>query len=107
MTHRANLACSHTPTAVIEKLPAASVLAICTVLLVRLLLGRRLRYRFDAAARRMFDTCRRVGLACMRWRSSRKNAARTAEEAIKRARGGSWDGNVYKPKSFRRPRKPH
>jgi hypothetical protein len=35
----------------------------------------------------------------------RREAARVAEEAIKRARerGGEWDGNVYKPKSFRKP----
>jgi hypothetical protein len=35
----------------------------------------------------------------------RREAARAAEEAIKRARerGGEWDGNVYKPKSFRKP----
>jgi hypothetical protein len=30
---------------------------------------------------------------------------RVADEAIKRARqrDGEWDGNVYKPKSFRKP----
>jgi hypothetical protein len=39
-----------------------------------------------------------------RWRASRKTAERVAEEAIRRAReNGTWEGNVYKPKSFKRP----
>ena len=34
----------------------------------------------------------------------RREAMRVADEAIKRARDrGEWDGNVYKPKSFRKP----
>ena len=28
---------------------------------------------------------------------------RVAEEAIRRAKGGTWEGNVYKPRSFRKP----
>ena len=41
-------------------------------------------------------------------KKSAKTAEQMAEDAIRRARGtdardGKWDGNVYKPKSFKRP----
>ena len=97
---------------VAEKIFAALALTVCAVLLLRLLIGERRRYRFDAAARRLWFTLRRFGSWLRRgasslwhWRSSRRQAARAAEEAIRRARSadGSWDGNVYKPKSFRKP----
>ena len=88
----------------IEKLFAAVVLAVCLVLMVRLLLGARLRLKFDATARRSWYRIRGWSLSIYHWRSSRKDAARVAEEAIRRAReGGTWEGNVYKPKSFKRP----
>ena len=96
----------------IERVFAAIVMTVCAVLLVRLLIGERRRYRFDAAAYRVWAALRRFGLSLQRrafslyhWRSSRRAAAQAAEEAIRRARGaeGSWDGNVYKPKSFRKP----
>ena len=88
------------------------VLAACALMLVRLVIGERRRYRFDAAARRFWFALRRFGLALHQkllslwhWRSSRRQAAQAADEAIRRARSadGSWDGNVYKPKSFRKP----
>jgi hypothetical protein len=97
---------------VVEKIFAALTLTVCAVLLMRMLIGERRRYRFDAAARRLWFTLRRFGLWLQRgasslwhWRSSRRQAAQAAEEAIRRARSadGSWDGNVYKPKSFRKP----
>ena len=96
----------------IEKLLAAVVLAVCVGLLVRLMLGRSRQQRLDAAARRAGARGRHGVHAMWHWRSSRKRAERMADEAIKRAasrdRGdGHWDGNVFKPKSFRRPRKPH
>ena len=89
----------------IERVFAAIVVALCAVLLVRLLLNERRRYRFDAAVRRAAKALHRFWLRVYHWRSSRRNAARAAEEALRRARGadGSWDGNVYKPKSFRKP----
>jgi hypothetical protein len=97
---------------VFQQVFAGLVLTVCALLLVRLVIGERRRWRFDAAARRLWFTLRRFGLAVHRkllllwhWRSSRRQAAQAAEEAIRRARGaeGSWDGNVYKPKSFRKP----
>lgn len=87
-----------------EKILPAVVLAVCVVFMARLLLAVRVRLRFDAAARRSWHRMRGWGLSLYHWRSSRKNATRAAEEAIQRAReGGTWEGNVYKPKSFKRP----
>ncbi len=95
-----------------EKIFAGLVIAVCAVLLLRLMIGERRRYRFDAAARRAWAALRHFGLWLQRralslyhWRSSRQRAAQAAEEAIRRARStdGAWDGNVYKPKSFRKP----
>ncbi|CAN5900444.1 hypothetical protein BH11PSE8_BH11PSE8_40270 [soil metagenome] len=93
----------------IEQTLAGIVVALCAVMLVRLCLGTRLRYRFDAAARRAWFAVKRTALRLRYWRSSRKNAERVAEEAIRRARGGGVqrEGNVYKPKSFKGPKKPH
>lgn len=91
-----------------EQILAGLAVAVCAVLLLRLCVGERLRFRFDLAVRRAWNACRRVALRLWHWRSSRRSAARIAEEAIERARRGvERDGNVYKPKSFRRPRKPH
>jgi hypothetical protein len=96
----------------IEKLLAAVVLAICVVLLVRLLLGGRRQQQFDTAARRATARVKLAAHTVWHWRSSRKHAQRMADEAIRRASSrkeaeGHWEGNVYKHKSFRRPRKPH
>ena len=91
-----------------ETLLAGLAVAVCAVLLVRLCLGVRLRVRFDAAMRRAWVACRLAALRIWHWRASRRRAARAADEAIERARRGvERDGNVYKPKSFRGPRKPH
>jgi hypothetical protein len=83
------------------------VLATCAVLMLRLLLGDRRRYAFDAAWHRLGVAVRVKALRLWHWRSARRQARRDAEEAIRRAREGEWDGNVYKPKSFKRPRKLH
>ena len=89
-----------------EKIIAALTLAACAVLLARLLMGETRRWRFDAAVRRGWFATRRRFLLMWHWRASRRAAARAADDAIRRARqkdGGEWDGNVYKPKSFRKP----
>jgi hypothetical protein len=91
-----------------EKLVAALTLVVCVVLLVRLMLGERRRYRFDAAARRAWFACRTVARRAVRWPTARKEAAAAAEDAIRRARGTvDRDGNVIRPRAFRGPRKPH
>lgn len=84
----------------IEKVLAAAGLIVCLVFMARLLMGPRRRMKFDAWARGLWQRMRNLH----RWRSSRKTAERVAEEAIRRARdNGTWEGNVYKPKSFKRP----
>lgn len=91
-----------------EKILAGVVLAACAVMLVRLMLGERRRWQFDSAMRRAYEACKRRVLSVSRWRATRRDAARAADEAIRRARDVTErDGNVYKPKSFRGPRKPH
>ncbi len=86
----------------IEKLFAAFVLAVCVALFARLLVGARRRARLDAAVKR--GTRRGVQSARALWqrRSTRRAATQAADEAIRRAQG-EWDGNVYRPKSFKRP----
>lgn len=88
-----------------EKTLAALIASVCLVLLVRLFMPERHRWRLDAAARRGWQVSRDWALRVWRWRSSRKKAARIAEEAIRRARDGvEREGNVYRPRSFREPR---
>ena len=91
----------------IERVFAAIVLAVCVVLLVRLMLGAPRRYRFDSALRRATQWLRRTGSSIWHWRDARRAAEaarKVADEAIERARNrGEWDGNVYTPKSFRKP----
>ena len=100
-----------------EKSFAAAVAAVCLALLVRLVLPERYRWRLDAGARSAWRAFRGWALRLWHWRSSRKEAARITEEAIRRARTGvERDGNVLRPKAFKRtrdsrdsgePRKPH
>ena len=93
---------------VIDKVLALFVLAACVLLLLRLAVGARRRQRFDAALRRAWGSLRRHVVTLWNWRSTQRNAERVAAETIRRARGAvERDGNVYKPKSFRGPRKPH
>jgi hypothetical protein len=89
---------------ILERILAALVLVACALLLVRLMLGPRRRARLDAGLRSFAYATRRRATALRRWRSTRREAARVADEAIRRARGrGEWDGNVYTPKATRKP----
>ena len=101
----------------IETMFLAIVLAVCAALLVRLLIGERRRWRFDAAMWRAMRPVQRAWRSVRRWYARRRadsNASKVAKEVIRRARDGSregsdsktraegeWDGNVYRPKSFR------
>ena len=91
----------------IERVFAAVVLAVCALLFVRLAIGERHRQRLDAALRSVARAGRRVlrsARAAWHWYAIRRTSKKAADEAIRRARdGGTWDGNVYKPKSFRKP----
>jgi len=93
---------------VLEKIFAATIVAGCLVLLLRVVLGPRRRARFDATLSRWSQ---RIGTgidALFAWPSARRRARREAEAAIRRARdAGEWDGNVYRPKSFKDKRKMH
>ncbi len=95
--------------AVGEAIFAGLVLAACVVLLLRLVLSPTRRWQFDRAVMRAFERVRAGFGRLLRRRASSRAAARAADEAIRRARRGDLDreGNVYRPRSFRRPRKPH
>jgi len=86
-----------------EKILAGVLFAICAVMLLRLAIGERRRWRFDQWFARLWQATRARARALWHWRRSRQTAEREAEAAIRRAREGDWDGNVYKPKSFRKP----
>ena len=96
-----------------EPLLAALTLVVCAVLGVRLCLSEARQQRFDRALRRWGWTLRRGALQLWHWRTSRRLARSEADAVIRRARGGKtaddegeWTGNVYTPKSFRKPRRP-
>ncbi len=91
----------------IEKIFAALVLAACLVAMLRMVLPAAQRSRLDAAASRTWARCRRVVQRPPVRQPTAEDAARLAQETIRRAREGHWEGNVYKPRSFRRPKKPH
>jgi hypothetical protein len=93
---------------VIEKVFAGIALAVCAVLLLRMVLPQRQRWRLDAAWQQAVQASRRLARRVWFWRSHRQTAAREAEEAIRRAqRNVKRDGNVIRPDSFKGPRKPH
>lgn len=92
----------------IEKLPAALTLAVCIVMLVRLMLGGSKRSQFDRGAARAWARLRGQARYLWHWRTTRRRAAAEAEEAIRRARMRlEREGNVYRPDAFQEPRKPH
>ena len=99
---------------ILEVLAASFTLAVCALLVLRLVLPPPRRARFDAAfraaGRRLRDGWHRAVTAPGR----RRSAEREARDVIERARrprpddaDGTWDGNVFRPKSFKRPKKPH
>lgn len=87
----------------IEKVFAALVVAACAVMLLRLALGPVRRQRFDRFFVRSWATIRAWAIALWRWPRSRRQAQQLADDAIRRAREGTWDGNVYTPDQFKKP----
>ena len=86
----------------IEKSFAVVMVVACVAALIREAIGARRRQRLDSAVVRAWYASRRAVLKLYRWPSTRRRAADTAAEAIRRARGEvKRDGNVYRPKSFR------
>jgi hypothetical protein len=92
-----------------EALLAGLTLAVCVLLLVRLLIGARRRHQVDAALRRGWEALRHLPRRVATSRRLKRDATREAEDAIARARRREVDvdGNVLRPKHFERPRKPH
>jgi hypothetical protein len=91
-----------------DKLPAVLTLAVCIVLLVRMMLGQTLRRRADRIGAAAWNMLRARARYLWHWRESRRRAEREAEQAIQRARRRlEREGNVYRPDAFQEPRKPH
>lgn len=101
-----------------EKWFAGVILALCVVGMLRLVLPAAKRRSFDVALSNAWFRLRERVRWFYRRRALSRHAAREADAAIRRARGqrpgarereteGQWSGNVYTPKSFKKPRKPH
>lgn len=94
-----------------EQVLAGLALAICGLLLLRLVVGAPRRYRFDMAVRRSGQWCVRQVRRPFEHRKQRRAAAQQAEELIRRVRRDvEREGNVIRPRQFRDsklPRKPH
>lgn len=95
--------------AFLEKFFAAAIGIACLLLLARQFIGSDRRARLDARVSRRFASVHRMGIRLFGWPAARREARRAAEDAIRRARGATadWDGNVARPKAFRKPRKLH
>ena len=96
----------------IETIFAALMLTICVVLLVRMALPPARRARLDAAfgrwRRRLAHGADRLGAAVRRPTAearARRETAAAIRRARERAESGEWDGNVYRPKSFKRKKR--
>jgi hypothetical protein len=86
-----------------EKIPAVLIFLACLVMLVRMLLRPAQRDRLDAAARRAVAALKDLA----NWRQQRRQRQTAQQEAlaaIERAqrRQADWDGNVARPRQFRR-----
>lgn len=94
-----------------EKVIALVVAAVCAVFLFRLALNPRRRAAFDRRAWAAWAVLRRGAQGLMRWPRrwrARHQAKQAAHDVIERLRQPvDRQGNVYTPKSFKRPRKPH
>lgn len=97
---------------------AALGLAICIALAVHMALPYRWRARVDAGVARLGARLQAQLDRAIGWRRRQRQtraAALEADRVIRRAREsaqnarpeGEWDGNVYRPKSFEKPKKPH
>ena len=103
----------------LHTLLAATGLAVCIALALHMALPWRARAQVDAAVARLGAWVRAQIDRATGWRRRQRQtraAALEAERVIRRAREsaqqgsrmeGEWDGNVYRPKSFDKPKKPH
>ena len=88
---------------------SALVVALCVLMLGRMMLPARWRARLDQGLKQAPKVLRRRWLALRHGRRRRAVAKRLARDAIERARKTpvERDGNVIKPDAFKGPRKPH
>lgn len=88
---------------------SALVVAVCVLMLVRMVLPARQRARFDQRLKQVPQVLRRRWHTLRHGRRHRVDAERLARDAIERARKTNVerDGNVIKPDAFKGPRKPH
>jgi hypothetical protein len=99
---------------------AAIGLATCIALAVHMALPYRARSAVDAMVARLGAWLHAKFDSAVGWRRRQRQtraAALEAQRVIRRARessqtgdgrlDGEWDGNVYRPKSFDKPKKPH
>ena len=97
----------------IPTLFAALGLLTCVLIAVHMMLRPNQQRWLAARMRRLAWRLRDAWQYLRTWRQRRqlhKDALAEAAAAIERARAkadGSWDGNVYRPKKFEKPRKPH
>lgn len=104
----------------LNTLLAAAGLVVCIALAIHMALPYRVRARVDAAIARLGAWVQAQIDRATGWRRRQRQAraaALEAERVIRRAREsaqqgegrveGEWDGNVYRPKSFEKPKKPH
>jgi hypothetical protein len=87
-----------------EKILAWVGLTVCTLGLMRLLLGGGMRQVIDTFLQNRLHRM----VSAWRWVLLRRKAVREADKVIRRARQGvTREGNVLKPEAFKRPKKPH
>ncbi len=106
----------------LHELPAALGLTACVALAVHMVLPLRARARVDGLLQGGFGWLRMQWSRLTGWRRQQRQSREAAQEAqrvIRRAReaalhdvrdsriDGEWTGNVYRPKSFEKPKKPH
>lgn len=88
---------------------SALVVAVCVLMLVRMMLPARKRARLDQRLKQVPKVLSRRWHTLRHGRRHRVVAERLAKDAIERARKTKVerDGNVIKPDAFKGPRKPH
>jgi hypothetical protein len=98
------------------KIFASLGLLLCLALALHMCLSRRQQLRLEAWWVKISTWVVTRTLRSFNARERRRAAHEAALEAISRARRGSqegsgvegkWEGNVYRPKQFEEPRKPH
>lgn len=105
-----------------HELPAVLGLAACIALAVHMALPRRAQARVESLLRSAWAWLQAQWSRLTGWRRQQRQARAAAQEAqrvIRRAReaalhdtrdsriDGEWTDNVYRPKRFEKPKKPH